>query len=70
MMENALPMIRRCAAAQWRGLSDIQRAELTVTQALQHYRNAGPVETPIWSVATPSTFLTLVSVKRDVVLYD
>lgn len=71
---SALPMLARCANAQWRGLTDTERARLVemwaqarlpAPLALQVVR-VGQTETPIWTVAHPLGYsLTLVSVKHD-----
>ena len=71
---NAFPMLERSFEAQWRGLTPEERDELDRAR----HRNGFPVRIdrvgqqmqPIWQVewaGIPGVFLTLLSVKRDVV---
>lgn len=67
-------MLRACADRQWAGLSDGQRAALTVAWEEDHLTVTGRLsvshiaqkERPIWSVAYPlGHALTILSVKSD-----
>ena len=74
---TALPMIRGCFAAQWRGLDEGERVKLNARWTEARLTSASvlkashiaQLDTPIWSVCSPSrpTMLTLVSVKEDFV---
>ena len=65
---TALPMIARCAWAQWRGLTDSERVELRRSRTFLYCHNAVSLETPIWSAVSSYRSIAILSVKRDVVL--
>ncbi len=67
---TALPMVMRCAAAQWNGLTDEERATLCCDRVFSFTRSATARAIPIWQVIPKdgAQCLALLSVKWDVEL--
>ncbi len=67
---TALPMVMRCAAAQWNGLTDEERATLCIDRVFRFTRAATTLAIPIWQAIPKdgARCLTLLSVKEDVEL--
>jgi len=63
---TALPMVRRCAWAQWRGLTAAERAELAERSQLRWVGGGGDLQVPLWTVWHPlGSGVILLSLKDD-----
>lgn len=59
-------MVARCAEAQWRGLSEAERAYLLEDQQVRFCRHTWVDLWSLWSIQGPGVFyMVLLSVKSD-----